>query len=114
MKNTSETDISTLKEFTFGEDTLKQLSCAHAEKRIYVYERYNREGRLIAYEVVKGVRTKLPDGSIVYRYPSNEQFGSKGYYIAKNNKDDKIHGIEACIKSLITGNTINSFSPHWK
>ena len=37
-------------------------------------------GRFCGYEVVRGFRYKQPDGSIVYRYPSDEQFGTYGFY----------------------------------
>ena len=34
----------------------------------------------MGYEVVKGVKKKNPDGSIVYVYPVDEQFGVYGFY----------------------------------
>ena len=34
----------------------------------------------IGYEVVRGIKKKNSDGSIVYVYPSNEQFGINGFY----------------------------------
>ena len=34
----------------------------------------------MGYEVVKGMRRKNPDGSIVYVYPGDEQFGSYGFF----------------------------------
>lgn len=39
-----------------------------------------KNGRFGGYEVVKGFRYRQPDGSIVYRYPSDEQFGVYGFY----------------------------------
>ena len=37
-------------------------------------------GRICGYEVVKGIRRIQPDGSIIYRYPGDEQFGRSGFY----------------------------------
>ena len=37
-------------------------------------------GRFGGYEVVKGYKYRQPDGSIVYRYPGDEQFGILGFY----------------------------------
>ena len=34
----------------------------------------------MGYEVIKGIKRKNPDGSIVYVYPSDEQFGVNGFY----------------------------------
>lgn len=81
-------DIKEKKEFKFQCDTLKQLECSDVTKNIYVYERYNQSGRLFGYEVVKGVKHKNPDGSIVYSYPSSEQFGTYGYFISAQWKED--------------------------
>ena len=98
-------DISERTEFKFGEDTLKLSYCADEEKHIYVYERYNRDNRLYCYEVIRAIRHTNPDGSIVYSYPSTEQFNSKGYFVSKNNIDNPRWGIEACIKRLQVDNT---------
>lgn len=48
------------------------------ERHLYVFKRTKHR---TDYEVIKGVKTKNPDGSIVYRYPSSEEFGTYGYYI---------------------------------
>lgn len=82
MDNIYRIDISEKKEFTFDGDTLKQKYCYDEDKHIYVYERYNHRGRLFGYELVRGVRHKNPDGSIVYLYPCSEQFGTYGYFIS--------------------------------
>lgn len=37
----------------------------------------------MGYEVVKGVKKKNPDGSIVYCYPGDEQFGVYGFFTYK-------------------------------
>lgn len=50
------------------------------ERHIAVYE-MEREGMHHGYEVIKGKKYKNPDGSIVYTYPSDEDFGTYGWYI---------------------------------
>lgn len=45
----------------------------------------------MGYEVVKGVKRKNPDGSIVYYYPGDEQFGVDGFYT---------HSLERCKEIL--------------
>lgn len=45
------------------------------EKNTYLYKRVNLETGMVYYEVVVPVKTKNPDGSIVYVYPSAESFG---------------------------------------
>lgn len=82
------TDIKDKRKFTFEGDTLVQKECVDEENHIYVYERYNPRGKMYGYEVVKGVKVKNPDGNYVYRYPSSEQFGSYGYFVAKENACD--------------------------
>lgn len=44
----------------------------------------------MGYEVVKGHKYKNPDGSIVYRYPSDEKFGVNGFYTFDFDKCKKI------------------------
>ena len=48
-------------------------------------------GRFSGYEVVKGLKYKQPDGSIVYRNPGDEQFGVYGFYT---------HNIDRCKEIL--------------
>lgn len=48
------------------------------EHHLYVFKRTKNR---TDYEVVRGVKKKNPDGSIVYTYPSSENFGINGYYI---------------------------------
>lgn len=76
------TDIRDKKEFSLEGDTLKQKYCYDEEKQIWVYERYNHNGRLYGYELVKGIKHKNPDGSLIYLYPSSEKFGDYGYFIS--------------------------------
>ena len=94
------TDISERKEFAVGDDTLKMKECVNKDKHIYVYERYNKNGKLVAYEVIKAIKRKNPDGSVVYIYPGNELFGSKGFYISAQHANKKHYGIKHCIGIL--------------
>ena len=41
------------------------------------------------YELVKGITHKNPDGSIVHKYPNDEQFGIYGYTIMGTEKQCK-------------------------
>lgn len=82
------TDINDRKEFVFEDDLLVQKECADEEHRIYVYERYYQKTDLMyAYEIVRGIKHKNPDGNIVYLYPSSEQFGKYGYFIPAKSKN---------------------------
>lgn len=40
------------------------------------------DGKLcdMGYEVVRGKKYRNPDGSVIYRYPSDEDFGILGFY----------------------------------
>ena len=44
----------------------------------------------MGYEVVRGIKNKNPDGSIVYYYPGDEQFGVNGFYTFDFDKCQKI------------------------
>ena len=83
MKQTTKTDISEQQEIKFEGDTLKLEKCLDKEKHTYLFARYNHNGRLYGYELVKGVKTKNPDGNYIYRYPSSSQFGTYGFFIAE-------------------------------
>lgn len=53
---------------------------------IYLYKltppkRYKRKLPYKQYELVRGKKSKQPDGTIVYIYPGDEDFGTYGYYI---------------------------------
>ena len=76
-------DISERTEFMFDGELLKQDRCLDEQRKIYLYKRFNRFGRLYAYELVKGVKHTNPDGQVVYLYPSTSQFGKYGYFIAR-------------------------------
>lgn len=88
LEDIKRTDIKDKKEFTIQGDKLVQLEEVDPVNRIYVYGRYTSSGVLYAYEVVKGVRYKDSDGSIIYMYPSSEMFGSKGYFLPARCKDE--------------------------
>ena len=97
-------DISEKKVFEAYGDTLKLKECVDPEKHIYIYERYC-EGRLICYEVVKARKTKNPDGTIVYRYPQNEEWGTHGYTVFCNHKKTLKEAIEnlmllGCVENM--------------
>ena len=74
------TDIKDKKEFTYENDTLKRLDYCETTG-LYLYGRYDGEdGHLKGYELIKPVKCINPDGSTVGKYPSNEQFGTYGWY----------------------------------
>lgn len=50
------------------------------------------------YELVIGVKRRQPDGSVVYVYPSDEQFGTYGWYIC--GPEDRC---QASIQELLCG-----------
>lgn len=83
METIERTDISELTEFKYDGDTLTKEKCLDEAKHIYLFARYNKKGRLFAYELVKGVKHKNPDGGEVYTYPATSQFGRYAYFIAK-------------------------------
>lgn len=74
MKEIYRTDINSKKVF-------KRIGCtyyqvyADNDKHIYVYDIINPDGEHRGYEIIKGVKSKNPDDSIVYRYPTDEEFG---------------------------------------
>lgn len=84
------TDISERKGFAFQDDTLKQ--CEYNEETgLWLYERYTPKGRLMGYEMVRGVRKVNPNGEVVHSYPSSEQFGNYGwFYPPRSNKEELV------------------------
>ena len=83
-------DISELKEFVEQGTRLVQVEYNETSGR-YLYERYyikspSLGNRLMGYEVVKPIKTKNPDGSIVYIYPPTSKFGSYGWFLPPNTK----------------------------
>lgn len=74
-------------------------------KNIYYNDRFHtgvwelRKGdKVYGYEVIRGKKMKNPDGSIVYVYPCDEDFGKCGFYItgndAYNKSFERLHDIE--------------------
>lgn len=67
------TDIKNKKVF-------KRIGCTYYQvyadtiNNIYVYDMV-KDGEHRGYEIVKGIKYKNPDGSICYRFPSDEEFG---------------------------------------
>lgn len=62
------------KTFTKYGDTFTQIA-HNPNLNTYIYERINDKGRHNGYEVIKPKRFKNPDGSIVYVYPSENEWG---------------------------------------
>ena len=77
--------IDEKKEFNLEGDTFKFVK-KNEKDNIYLYARYHN-GYLHAYEVVKPVKAKQPDGSLVFVYPSSSQFGIYGFFFPKNSPD---------------------------
>lgn len=100
-------DISTLQSFNkYGREYSKIWS--NDEQHLYVFKvtkTYNREdgSQLVVtdYEVVKGMKVKNPDGSIVYAYPNTESFGTYGYFI---NGFPSCYAKERIVKRLMDFN----------
>lgn len=88
MEQINYTDLKEQNSFRkFDEDFSKIWS--DDEHHIYVFKRvkkYESGKDSISYEVIKGIKRKNPDGTIVYTYPSSEQFGKNGYYITGSEK----------------------------
>lgn len=87
--NIKKTDIRDKTQFNFEDDTLKFLVYHGPDDGTgtYLYGRYHRTdcrkesvGKLYGFEVVRPVKRKQPDGSLVLCYPSSEQFGLYGWF----------------------------------
>ena len=96
------TDINEKKEFVFQDTLLKQLEYCEETGR-YLYGRYWQSdctpdfvGKLMGYEIVKPKKVKNPDGSIVFRYPSSDDFGKNGWFLPANSTRKEI---EDCLKA---------------
>lgn len=57
------------------------MIAADEENHIYLFKMTKPGISYDMYEIVKGVKAKQPDGTTVYKYPSDEQFGVYGFYI---------------------------------
>lgn len=84
MKDIFRTPIEELKEFTLFDDICR-FEGLNPETGIRVFSRI-RDGKIYAYEVVKAVKTKQPDGTPVNIYPSSSQFGLYGRFFPKNSR----------------------------
>lgn len=76
-------DISELKEFKKYGDTFRQVR-NNPDTGWWLYERTNEEYKTKHYEVVKGKKYVNPDNSVVYVYPSENDWGQYGYTIPKS------------------------------
>ncbi len=75
------TRIEDRDEFTRDGYLYKKIQ-ADDERHIYVYQMTDEDGNVVGYEVVKGVKARQPDGTLVWVYPNNdEKFGTYGWYI---------------------------------
>lgn len=80
MNRIIRTDISGKKEFDrIGYHYTQVL--ADEEHKVYLYKMTKEGIPYPQYELVKGKKYKNPDGSIVYTYPCDEDFGTFGWYI---------------------------------
>ena len=75
-------DISEKKTFERNGYRYDQVLADH-DKHLYLYKMtpLKWEQTYPQYELVKGKKYKNPDGSIVHVYPSDEDFGTFGWYI---------------------------------
>lgn len=58
------------------------------ENNRFLFKRTNKDGRVICYEIIRGVRYVNPDGSIVFTYPSEQYWGNYGWTIDNNRHKD--------------------------
>lgn len=79
MKEIEHKDLSTVDSFAKYGDVFRKI-WADDEHHVYLFKRNK------GYELICGVKAKNPDGSIVYRYPSAEQFGTNGWYIMESSR----------------------------
>lgn len=97
------TDITEKRVFTRLNYEYKMVA-SDEQNHIYLFEMTPLEWEKTyeQFELVKGVKVKNPDENIVYRYPSDEQFGQYGWYICGT--------LERCIRDInnkyeeLTGN----------
>lgn len=102
MNKIFKTDITEKREFTRINHSYKMIA-SDEQNHIYLFEitPLEWEKSYEQFELVKGVKVKNPDGRVVYRYPSDEQFGQYGWYICGtlgkcirdiNNKYEELTG----------------------
>lgn len=73
------------KTFTKYGDTFTQIA-HNSNLNTYLYERTDSEGKNNGYEIIKPKKVKNPDGSIVYVYPTEREWGY-GRALTTRNKD---------------------------
>lgn len=87
MKPIYYTDIRNIKNF---KKNGYNYTCVKAdvENNTYVFkmEHIDKPLPYFQYELIIGVKRKQPDGETVYVYPSDEQFGTYGWYICGNEE----------------------------
>lgn len=76
------------KTFTKYGDTFTQIA-HNPNLNTYIYERIDGEGRHNGYEVIKPKKCTNPDGSIVYVYPTENDWGY-GRAVTTRNKDKAV------------------------
>ena len=86
MERISIKDIKDKKTFKRIGYTYTQV-LADDENHVYLYK-MEKKGMIDCYhyELVKGKKHKNPDGTIVYMYPGDEDFGTYGWFILGNEK----------------------------
>lgn len=104
------TDIKEKKEFTYQGDTLKQIDYNPDTNR-YVYGRFLQNGKLYGYEIVQSLKRKNPDGTIVYCYPSTEQFGKNGWFVPVGNEKFIKYYVDGVNKTLTKEEYLKSLKP---
>lgn len=83
-------DISEEKTFEKFGDIFTQIR-NNPETGWWLYKRVRKDNpSKIHYEVVKGVKRKNPDGTIVYSYPNSERWEIYGYTVDNNRYADRI------------------------
>lgn len=88
MEKIFRTDISEKKEFDRIGYHYTQI-LADDEKHVYLYKLSKPGIKYLQFELVKGKRYQNPDGEIVYIYPSDEDFGTYGWYISGTTETTK-------------------------
>lgn len=109
--NINKQDISTTNVFRkYDKDYTKIWG--DDDRHLYVFQvfkKYPSGIEVTDYEVVKGIKYKNPDGSIVYVYPSAERFGSYGYYIQGQVKSYAYERIVKRLKDLSPDVDLSNF-----
>ena len=77
MTKFSYTDIKDKNQFKMDEYTLTKYR--DYGNGYYLYKMTNPKGRHCGWELVRAVKTKNPDGTTVFVYPSISQWGTYGW-----------------------------------